>query len=471
MPPALNLMDELEWDEQAMARNEIVTEPANCQLEALILRVGDHPEVRLKLLAEVSTALEDCSELLPAKRAVLAEKVERWRYQLLNHNAEHLTEDQAELTRRLDLLSLQLCGKESQPPRSLRAALDVARRAPLPDDVAVCLDQRTPLGDIENEARMVTDRHFAAFDAPSHRSMLLYAPLYLSNHCINHCLYCGFRYPNPIEREQLDLTEALAEADVLAGRGFRHLLLVAGEYPRLISVPYLAPIIRALTDRGFAVAIEIAPQSTLDYTQLRDAGTLGVTLYQETYDPDRYSVFHPKGTKAWYDWRLEGLERAAEAGIGRVGLGILLGLGDPLDEFRALLAHGRYLLDRFPNLKLSFSLPRIHDAPEGFKAPEPVDDETFIRLYCALRIAMPSANLVLSTREPAALRDRLARTCITQMSAGSSTAPGGYRQSSAEHGDRQQFPVFDQRSAPEVAGHLARSGFKVVWDLNAWQTS
>jgi 2-iminoacetate synthase len=454
-----------------MATNEIVTQPGDCQLEALILRVGDHPEVRLKLLAEVSAALEDCSELLPADRALLAEKVERWRYQLLNHNAEHLTDDQAELTQRLDLLGLQLGGRDSRPPRSLRAALDAARRAPLPDNVAACLDRRTPLEDIENEAQIVTDRHFAALDAPSHRSMLLYAPLYLSNHCINHCLYCGFRYPNPMEREQLDLTDALAEADVLAGRGFRHLLLVAGEYPRLISVAYLAPIIRALSDRGFAVAVEIAPQSTLDYVRLRDAGTLGVTLYQETYDPDLYSVYHPKGTKAWYDWRLEGPERAAEAGIRRIGLGILLGLGDPLDDFRTLLAHGLYLLDRFPELRLSFSLPRIHDAPEGFTAPQRVDDETFIRLYCALRIAVPSANLVLSTREPAALRDRLARTCITQMSAGSSTAPGGYRQNSAEHGDRQQFPVFDQRTAAQVAGHLARSGFLVVWELNGWQTS
>jgi 2-iminoacetate synthase len=470
MPPAVELTDKLEWNEKPMVTNAIVPE-AYCQLEALILRVGDHPEVRLKLLAEVSAALEDCSGLRAADRALLAEKVERWRYQLLNHNAEHLTDDQAELTQRLDLLGLQLGGRESRPPRSLRAALDDARNAPLPSGVAACLDPKTPLEDIENEARMVTDRHFGTVDAPSRRSMLLYAPLYLSNHCINYCLYCGFRYPNPMEREQLDLAQALDEAEVLVGRGFRHLLLVAGEYPRLISVAYLAPIVRALSQRGFAVAVEIAPQSTLDYAQLREAGTLGVTLYQETYDPERYSVYHPKGTKAWYDWRLEGPERALEAGIRRIGLGILLGLGDPLDEFQALLAHGRYLLDRFPDLKLSFSLPRIHDAPEGFTPPHRVDDETFIRLYCALRMAMPGANLVLSTREPAALRDRLARTCITQMSAGSSTAPGGYRQNLGEHGDRQQFPVFDQRSALEVSDHLARSGFRVVWDLSTWQTS
>jgi 2-iminoacetate synthase len=293
--------------------------------------------------------------------------------------------------------------------------------------------------------------------------------LYVSNHCINHCLYCGFRYPNPMEREQLDVAQAIAEADVLGQRGFRHVLVVAGEYPRLITVEYLARVVSSLTVRGFAVAIEVAPQSTLGYSQLRTEGTIGVTLYQETYDPERYSIYHPKGTKAWYDWRLEGPERAAEAGIRRVGLGILLGLGDPREELGALIAHGRYLLERFPDLKLSLSLPRIHDAPEGFAAPHPVDDDTFVRLYCALRLAIPRANLVLSTREPAHLRDRLARSCITQMSAGSSTSPGGYQEHDRDGTSREQFPVVDQRSPEEVVRHLTDDGFRVVWCLSELQ--
>ena len=244
---------------------------------------------------------------------------------------------------------------------------------------------------------------------------------------------------------------------------------VAGEYPRLITVDYLAGVVTALTGRGFEVAIEVAPQSTLGYAQLAAAGTRGVTLYQETYDPDRYATYHPKGTKAWYDWRLEGPERAAEAGIRRIGLGILLGLGDPRDELSALIAHGKYLLERFPDLKLSFSLPRIHDAPAGFQPPYRVDDEMFIRFYCAFRLAIPRVNLVLSTREPAGLRDRLARTCITQMSAGSSTSPGGYQEHEQASSSREQFPVVDQRRPDEVLRHLADEGFQVVWNLNELQ--
>jgi len=452
-----------------MAMAEIDPGAVYCELEELVLRVNDHPEVRLKLLTEVSRALEDCSRLMAAERGTLAEKVERWRYQLLNHNAGHLSDDQSELTQRLDLLMNQLSGSEPRPPRSLRSILTTTRSRPLSAEIEACLDPGRPLQAVEAAARAVTDRHFAAGDVAASRPMLLYAPLYVSNHCINYCLYCGFRYPNPMDREQLDVAQASAEADVLGRRGFRHVLVVAGEYPRLITVDYLARVVSALAGRGFAVAIEVAPQSTLGYSQLRAAGTLGVTLYQETYDPERYSIYHPKGTKAWYDWRLEGPERAAEAGIRRIGLGILLGLGDPREELGALIAHGRYLLERSPDLRLSLSLPRIHDAPAGFSAPHRVDDDTFIRLYCALRLAIPCANLVLSTREPAHLRNRLARTCITQMSAGSSTSPGGYQEHDRDGASREQFPVVDQRSPEEVVRHLTEDGFRVVWNLTELQ--
>ncbi len=322
---------------------------------------------------------------------------------------------------------------------------------------------------VEQVAHTVTAKHFHTPRGNSVRPMLLYAPLYVSNHCINHCLYCGFRYPNSMERSRLDESAALAEAEVLCRHGFRHVLVVAGEYPRLITVDYLAGIVSALNDRGLDIAVEVAPQSTLDYTRLHESGAAGVTLYQETYDAEDYRTYHPRGTKAWYDWRLEGPERAALAGIRRIGLGILLGLGDPLRELDALIAHGRYLLERFPDLKLSFSLPRIHEAPEGFRPPFLVDDELFIRLYCALRTAVPNANLVLSTREPAPLRDRLARACVTQMSAGSSTAPGGYRTADRPQGGSEQFPVVDQRSPEEVAGYLASAGFEVLWSPDALQ--
>jgi 2-iminoacetate synthase len=448
-----------------MATVDSDTGTDDCGIEELVLRVNDHPEVRLKLLAEVSQALENCSQKTAEQCASLAEKVERWRYQLLNHNAGHLTGDQLELTQRLDLLACQLSPGQPRPPRRLQARLEEANSGSPNQELESCLDLGRPLEDVERAARLVTEQHFAGSPEASGRKMLLYAPVYLSNHCINHCLYCGFRYPNPMDRVQLDTHAALAEAEVLSGRGFQHVLVVAGEFPRFVTIEYLSDVVSALTEKGLAVAIEVAPQSTMGYRQLRAAGTIGVTLYQETYDPERYQVYHPRGTKAWYDWRLEGPERAAEAGIRRIGLGVLLGLGDPVREWRTLVTHGRYLLDRFADLELAFSLPRIHDAPESFRAPYQVDDETFIRLYCALRMAVPTANLVLSTREPAPLRDRLARSCITQMSAGSSTSPGGYQEQASGQEDRQQFPVCDQRSPDEVARHLTEDGFAVIWNL------
>jgi 2-iminoacetate synthase ThiH len=192
-----------------------------------------------------------------------------------------------------------------------------------------------------------------SIDAARRWRMLLYAPLYLSSHCINHCLYCHFRFPNKLQREHLERAAALAEAEALQRGGFRHVLLVAGDYPQLTS----------------------------------------------------------------------------------------------------------------PHLKLAFSLPRIHDAPDDFAPPYPADDETLLRLYCSLRLAFPTAELVLSTRERPVLRDRLAAICITQMSAGSCTSPGGYTLAESEPRPLEQFPVADRRTAAAVAGGLRRAGFDVCWEI------
>lgn len=431
----------------------------------LVMRVKDHPEVRLALLAEAADAIGPGSAGVEAAgRARLAERLERWRYQLVNHRSGRLNADETELSRRIDGLMVAVSGRAPRPPRSVRSAL---LEAPGSGPCLDMLDPSVPTEEVERQARDATQRRFSAGpDGRSQRTMVLYAPLYVSNHCINHCLYCGFRYPEPMPRQQLDPAAAVAEADELRRRGFRHVLVVAGEYPGLITLDYLASIVGALAEQGLDIGIEVAPQGTLGYETLRQAGVASVTLYQETYDEPTYAINHPKGTKAWFDWRLEGPERAAEAGIGRVGLGVLLGLADPRAELRALIAHGRYLLARFPDLSLSFGLPRIREAPAGFATPSPVDDDTFIRFACALRLAFPAAHLVLSTREPPALRDRLAEVCITQMSAGSSTAPGGYTDQHADCGDRQQFPVFDHRSPAEVAAYLAGHGFEVRWTFD-----
>ena len=160
-----------------------------------------------------------------------------------------------------------------------------------------------------------------------------------------------------------------------------------------------------MTGRGVKAAIEIAPQPTESYAALAAAGACGLTLFQETYDEGRYACYHPRGTKASYDWRLTAPERAAEAGIRRLGLGFLLGLADPPQDLLAMARHAAYLQDRFPGCALAFSLPRIRKAPAEFVPPYSVDDDLLVRMYAALRLAFPEATLVLSTRECPELRE------------------------------------------------------------------
>lgn len=442
----------------------------------------EHAPSHVRLLQDAARLLADTAPASADQRRILADRLERWRYSLLNRGLHPLADRDREFIDALDLAANELAEGPPRPPRAPRPALDAESGQWAWDEESEGLDlaeleaslrPEADLAPLIQKATALTLQHFGSAQAPmgSHekdvvgRRMVLYAPLYLSNYCVNHCLYCGFRYPNELQRDHLDQAEAIAQARILGERGFRHLLLVAGDFPQLTSTEYYTGIIRELRGQGFSIAVEIAPLSTAAYAELVHAGATGLTLYQETYDEELYRHYHPRGSKASFDWRLEGLERGAESGMARLGLGVLLGLRDPAEDLLAVIRHGRYLRERFAHIELAFSLPRIHEAPGGFVPPYYVDDETFVRLYCILRLAFPCANLILSTREAAALRDRLAGICITQMSAGSSTAPGGYRAQQTDEPARQQFPVIDHRCPAEVAQQLSEAGFEVYWDV------
>lgn len=435
-----------------------------------IYATDEHAASRVVLLEEAERVLGGKATDSLDQRRHLADRLERWRYQHLRRRDGQLTAEDHRLLDALDLAACRLALLAECPPQAVREALtDSSGDAPQIARAIACLDPAIPLATLEREAVELTRKAFGLADSADEACrrwrMLLYAPLYVSNYCTNHCVYCGFRHPNAIARSHLTVEKSLREADVLLGRGFRHILLVAGDSPSMVTTDYLAKILRELVARGVTPAIEIAPQSTRDYAALASAGACGVTLYQETYCKELYAQYHPRGSKVAFDWRLEGLERAARAGFERLGLGVLLGLADPRHDVTSLLRHGRYLQSRFPKCTLAFSLPRIHETPEGFQVPYPIDDETFLRLYCVLRIAFPEAVLVLSTRERPALRNRLAQVCITQISAGSSTAPGGYEEGDTDRESGAQFPVCDPRSSKEVADWLAQSGFAVRWNL------
>jgi 2-iminoacetate synthase len=445
------------------------TNPSLESLAAWIRETDVHAAHRLPLLGHADGILSGDEKADSKDRADLAVRLERWRYQYINEGGNARQAMGRELVNILDMAANELAGRNPRPPRDTRNAigdesLDTGSLA----DAIACLDPDTALDGLADRARRITQENFAvtdSLDGCAARRMLLYAPLYLSSHCINHCAYCGFRYPLDIERKHLSTEQALAQADILRGRGFKHILLVGGDFPSLTTSEYYTEIIGRLAAQKIALAVEIAPQGTDAYARMVQAGARGVTLYQETYNEELYAVYHPRGTKSSFDWRLEGLDRAAETGMGRLGLGILLGLAEPRQDLLALMRHGRYLQTRFPESTLAFSLPRIHDAPDNFQPPYTVDDETFVRFYCVLRVAFPRAELVLSTREPESLRHRLARIVITQMSAGSSTIPGGYEDSDSADTAGEQFPVCDQRTPAEVAQWLRNEGFEPTWEL------
>ncbi|MCP4783233.1 MAG: radical SAM protein [Fuerstiella sp.] len=470
----------------------IQDQPSLTDFAEWIAATDPHASQRMPLVDQASKVLAGTIDLSFEERELLADKIERWRYQTLNHRPHALTAKERSLMQVLDLTSNELAQRRQRAHRAPRSALqasgDLMSSPQLteesgPADFIASSAFDVPLDELVRQAAACTDRHFSGLKEPgadgssqvvggamsgeqahnTARRMLLYAPLYLSSHCINHCRYCGFQHSNDLEREHLTPDEALRQAEILHQRGHRHLLLVAGDFPRLTSTGYFSGIIRDLVKRGFSVAVEVAAQSTASYAELVRAGVCGVTLYQETYDEQLYADYHPRGSKVWFDWRLEAPERAAEAGIGRLGLGVLLGLAEPKQDVLAMIRHAHYLQSRFPDVRLAFSLPRIHEAPKGFVPACQVDDDLFVRLYCAVRLAFPEAHLLLSTRESAALRNRMTKICITQMSAGSSTAPGGYQSTTNDHRNRQQFPVSDDRSPSEMAGWLSDAGFEVNW--------
>lgn len=292
------------------------------------------------------------------------------------------------------------------------------------------------------------------------RTMQLYAPLYLSNACVNTCLYCGFSRPNAIARRTLAPAELAREMAHIASEGFRHLLLVSGEDPRDVSLDTLEGAIRAARRRFASVSIEAAPLDTEGYRRMRAAGAEGVVAYQEVYNRKAYETVHTAGPKKDWAERLDVPERAAASGMRRIGIGALLGLSPWRQEALALAAHALYLQRVAWRAALAVSFPRLRPSAGGYVPPHPVDDASLVRMIAAFRLLLPDAGLVLSTREPSALRDRLALSGITTMSAGSRTEPGGYEEPGKAEG---QFEVHDSRSPSEVAARLKEMGLDPVW--------
>jgi 2-iminoacetate synthase len=326
------------------------------------------------------------------------------------------------------------------------------------------------------EAARLTRQYFG-------RTMRLFAPLYLSNECINNCAYCGFSRDNPIFRVTLSVREVVREAEHLVAEGFRNILLVAGEHPKFVSSGYLGDCLRALRPQVPTLGIEVGPMETPDYERMVAAGAEGLVVYQETYDRTRYAAHHTAGPKKDFDWRLAAPERGYAGGFRRIGVGALFGLSDWRSEALRLAAHLEFLQNRCWSAGFTVAFPRLRPAAGGFRPAHPLGDRDFVQMLCAFRLCFPQTGIVLSTREPAALRDAILPMGVTTMSAGSHTEPGGYtgegradlhvtvkgRRVEIENGAREsagatgQFDIADERSPAQIAEVLRSRGFDPVW--------
>jgi 2-iminoacetate synthase len=331
-----------------------------------------------------------------------------------------------------------------------------------PRDVAALLNISSPelLEELFSTARAVKEHIYG-------RRLVLFAPLYISNLCGNECLYCAFRVRNTaVRRKALSQDEIAAEAKVLVDQGHKRVLLVAGEsYPHQ-GFQYILDAIDTVysvtSGRGEIrrVNVNIAPLTIEEFRQLKDRRIGTYQIFQETYNRQTYEHVHLAGRKADYDWRVTSTQRAMEAGIDDVGIGILFGLFDWRWELLALLQHIGRLEAQFGIGPHTISMPRLEPAIGSTMAshpPHPISDIDFRKLVAILRLAVPYTGLIMSTRESANVRRETFALGVSQISAGSRTNPGGY--SSHEQFDEAQFSLGDHRSLDEVVRDITQLGY------------
>lgn len=296
------------------------------------------------------------------------------------------------------------------------------------------------------------------------KNILLYAPLYLSNECKNICTYCGFSFDNKIKRKILTDEEILTEASYLKNKGFEHILLVTGEDNHRVNAHYIAHAIDLLTPIFSNISIEVQPLEYEEYLWLKEKNVYAVLVYQETYHSERYKIYHPRGKKSNFYYRLETPDRIGKAGLYKIGLGVLLGLEDwRVDSFFCAL-HLQYLQRKYWKTKYSVSFPRIRPAVGAIQENIHLEEDELKQLVCAYRIFNPDVELSLSTRERAELRDELIEIGFTTMSAESRTNPGGYV---VEPQALEQFEIEDNRSIDEIRKKIEEKGYEVL--MKDWE--
>ena len=307
------------------------------------------------------------------------------------------------------------------------------------------------------KSRAITQQRFG-------KTIGFYLPIYLSNECSNHCIYCGFNHNNPFKRVTLSDQQIMEEIQILKNRGFDTVLLLTGEAPRIAGVDYISHAVEMCKKHFSTVNLEVFPMSVEGYKQVKEAGVHGVYIYQETYNESRYKYYHPKGMKSNYEWRLETPDRLGLAGMHTIGLGALIGLEEWRTEMYFMAMHLKYLRKTYWKSKYAVAFPRMRPAEGGYKPNFLMDDHDFAQTIWAFRLFDHDVEMSMTTREPSHMRDHFVSLGITSMSAGSQTEPGGYAHPKKEV---EQFHINDDRTKDEMEKMVREQGYEVVykdWD-------
>ncbi len=349
---------------------------------------------------------------------------------------------------------------QSMTDNDVRKALSNARRnsRQLDIDDFIALISEVGASYIEEMAHLSRKYTLERFG----KTISMYIPMYVSNACTNKCVYCGFNHDNPMERTILSLDQIKAECEAIKKLGpFENLLIVSGEYPAICGTEYFEKVLSVCRPYFHNLTIEVQPMREEQYERLTRSGLNGVVCFQETYNRNAYKLYHPRGMKSIYEWRLNGYDRMGRAGVHKIGMGVLLGLQPDWRADVVMMArHLRYLQRKYWRTRYSINFPRMCPSESGFQPNVVVSDRQLAQLTMAFRLFDHDVDISYSTRESGRFRHNMMQLGVTSMSAGSRTEPGGYV---SEPDALEQFAITDSRHPEAVAADIREQGYDVVW--------
>ena len=342
----------------------------------------------------------------------------------------------------------------------VRRALD-SDRCSIEDFKALLSPAAAPfLEQMAAKAKIETGKHFG-------NTVYIFTPLYIANYCENYCIYCGFNCYNDIKRKKLSMDEIRQEMKVIADSGIEEILMLTGESRGMSDVKYIGEACKLASEYFKNVGLEIYPVNSDEYRYLHECGADYITVFQETYDSDKYETLHLLGHKRIFPYRFEAQERALMGGMRGVGFSALLGLSDFRKDALATALHVFYLQRKYPYAEFSLSCPRLRPIINNDKiTPQDVHEKELCQILCAYRIFLPFAGITVSSREQKHFRDGIVKIAATKVSAGVSTGIGDhedkYQGKDSEDAGDEQFEISDSRSFDQMYQDIAAEGLQPV---------